>query len=126
MVAAGLIFFGFGFIGLEGGELAERFRNGWRAAVSLGAGRGLLYGAGIALGLAAATLLWKVLTDRFHPGRARPWLTAAAAGAVIAANWQVLRNDRWDETAVATVMAIAAVAAVTVWWVAPWVLRPVE
>lgn len=127
VASAGLIFFGFGFIGLEGGDLSERFGNGWDAAAAFGISRGLVLGVGIAVGLALAFLMWNVLTDSFHPTRARPWLTAAAALVVILANIGVIgANGGWDEAAVVTVVFMATVASLTVWWVSPWVLRSVE
>lgn len=127
IAAAGLIFFGFGFIGLEGGDVGERLRNGWDAATSFGIIRGLVLGIGIAVGLAVAFLIWSALTDRFDPAGARPWLAATAAFVVVIANTgAITANGGWDEAAVTTVIFMAVVAAAAVWWTAPWVLRSAE
>lgn len=127
IAAAGLIFFGFGFIGLEGGDPSERFENGWEAVAAFGISRGLLLGVGIAVGLALAFVVWNLLTDRVHPTRARPWLTSAAALVVVLGNVKAIGiGGGWDEAAVVTVAFMATVAAVAVWWVSPWVLRSVE
>lgn len=127
VAAAGLIFFGFGFIGLEGGDLSERFRNGWDAATAFGISRGLVLGVAIAVGLALAFLVWNILTDRVNPTRARPWLTATTALVVVLGNVQTVGTyGSLDEAALFTVVFMATVAAVAVWWVAPWVLRSVE
>lgn len=127
VVSAGLIFFGFGFIGLEGGDLSERLENGWDAATTFGISRGLVLGVAIAVGLAVAVLVWSILTDRVNPTLARPWLTASAALVVLLGNVRAVgTGDGWDEVALVTVVFMATVAAVAVWWVSPWVLRSVE
>lgn len=127
VTAAGVIFFGFGFIGLDGGDMAERAANGWDAVTSFGISRGLTLGVGIALGLTLAFFIWSHLTERFAPSRARPWLTVAAACVVVVGNLRtVAAAGGWDEVAIATVAFMALVAAAAVWWVAPWVLRSVE
>lgn len=127
VLAAGMIFFGFGVIGLEGGDLAERVANGWDAATSFGLPRGLVLGVGIALALTIGFFVWSQLTDRYDPIRARPWLSAAAACVVVIGNLRSLRSvGDWDGVALATVSFMALVAAAAVWWVAPWVLRSVD
>jgi len=127
VASAGLIFFGFGFIGLEGGDLSERLENGWDAATAFGISRGLVLGVAIAVGLALAFLVWNVLTDRVNPRRARPWLAASAALVVLLGNVRTVgTSDGWDGVVIVTVVFMAAVAAVAVWWVSPWVLQSVE
>lgn len=127
VVSAGLIFFGFGFIGLEGGNLSERLENGWDAAAAFGMSRGLVLGVAIAVGLALAVLVWNVLTDRVDPTRARPWLAASAALVVVLGNLRAVgTGEGWDEVALVTIVFMATVAAVAVWLVSPWVLRSVE
>lgn len=127
IISAGVIFFGFGFVGLDGGDPLERAANGWDAATSFGLRRGLFLGIAISLGLTVAFFVWSHLTDRFDPGGARPWLTVVAAGAIVVGNLEAMRGGGgWDEVAIATVAFMALVAAAAVWLVAPWVLRAVE
>lgn len=127
-IAAGaLIFFGFGFVGLDGADFLERAANGWEAAASFGFWRGVVFGVVISLGLLLAFFIWSFLTDGVEPVRARPWLTLAAACAVVIGNLRALFGGVGvDEVALATIAFMALVAAGAVWWVAPWVLRSAE
>ncbi|MFP3914355.1 MAG: hypothetical protein ACLFWM_05735 [Actinomycetota bacterium] len=127
MLAAGLIFFGFGFIGLEGGGIWARVDNGWDAAVFFGLRRGPTLGIAIALGLTLALLAWSRVSAGVDSNRARPWLTAGAAVAMVVGNLRSVRAaGGWDEVALLTVAFMALVSAGAVWWVSPWVLRPLD
>lgn len=124
VVAAWFIYFVFGFVGLSGSEIVLRLQNGWRAAYVLGIPRGLANGAGIAAGLAVVCIVWVASTARFDPGRARPWLSAAAAVVIVLGNLEALERYRdFDVVGVATVVFMSAVGAGAVWLVAPWVTR---
>jgi hypothetical protein len=122
-----LLYFLFGFVGFSGASVAARLENGWDAAIDIGLRRGLVVGLGIALGLAAASTLWIVSTDRFHPPRARPWLSGFAALIVVMSNLSSLRQFRgWDVVGILTVLGMAILVAGVVWLVAPWVLDTPE
>lgn len=126
IVAAMLIYFVFGFVGLAGGDLVSQARNGWRAAVALGAPRGFVHGLGIAAGLAAVCIVW-VNVAPFSPRRARLWLALAAAAAILAGNAGALERYRdFDPVGVATVLFMSGIGAGAVWVVAPWVMRPLD
>lgn len=127
LLAGGLIYFGFGVLGLDGGDLLERVANGWRAAVAFGPRRGAVLGVAVSIGLIVAFFLWSHTAGSLDPAGARGWLTVAASCGVVAGNVGRMRTMAgWDEVAVGTVAFMAAVTAVAVWWAAPWVLRSVE
>lgn len=124
VVGGGLLFFIFGFIGFAGAPLSTKLANGWRALLDPGLGKGLVVGAGIAVGLIVVIGVWTALAPGFDPRRARPWLASLAGAVVIVFNLDSLRNARgWDLAGVATVIGISLLAAGIVWFVAPWVLR---
>lgn len=123
-LAGSLIFFGFGFIGLTGGDLAQRAENGWEAVWSFGLQRGFVLGMGIAVALMAAFVAWRLVAGDVRPQQARRWLTAVAALVMVVGNADVMRVfGGWDEVAILTVVLMALVAAMAVWLVVPWVLR---
>lgn len=125
LLGGALIFFSFGFIGFSGASFATRVRNGWDAVVDVGLSKGLLFGVGIALGLAITTVIWGFITA-VEPLQARPWLAMMAGLIVIGFNLESLRNARgWDVAGLATVFGMALVVGAIVWVVSPWVLRDV-
>ena len=125
VVAAWLIFFVFGFVGMAGAGLADQVSNGWRAANALAVGRGIKIGVGIGAGLAVTAILWMSAVERFEPRRARPWLTAAGASIMVVGNAEVVQRLRdWDPVGVGTVAFMTLLGAGAVWLVSPWVMRP--
>lgn len=124
--AAWALFFLFGAIGLTGGDLVERVRNGWRAAEFLGTRRGVTVGAEIAVVLTASTLLWYAVRGSLRPATARPWLAIAAGLMVVVGNVVAGPMGMWDPIGILTVSGMAMLAAAVVWIVSPWVLAPFE
>lgn len=124
LVGGGLLFFVFGFVGYTGAPLSWRLRNGWRALIDPGLGKGLVVGAGIAIGLIALTALWTLWFRRFDSRRARPWLGVLSGIIVVLSNLEWLRSSAgWDWAGIATVTGISLMVAGIVWLVSPWVLR---
>lgn len=124
VIGGGLLFFLFGFIGFAGAPVTSRIANGWRALLDPGLEKGLAVGAGIAIGLMVVLGIWTALVRRFDPRTSRPWLGSLAGAMVVLFNLESLRSSAgWDWAGIATVIGIALLVAVTVWFISPWVLR---
>lgn len=124
LIGGGLLFFVFGFIGFSGAPIRLRLRNGWQALLDPGLGKGVVVGAGIAIGLVFVVALWSVLARRFDYRRARLWLAGLAGTIVVVFNQEWLRSPAgWDWAGIATVVGMALLVVAMVWLVSPWVLR---
>lgn len=124
VIGGALIFFFFGFIGLAGAPFGSKLANGWQALVDPGLGKGLVVGAGIAVGLIAAIEIWTLWARRFDPTSARPPLAALAGAIVVLFNLESIRSSAgWDWAGIATVGGIALLVGAVVWLVTPWVFR---
>lgn len=124
LIGGALIFFLFGFIGFAGAPLSSKIANGWQALLDPGLGKGLVVGAGIAVGLIGVIGVWTLLSRGFDPTSARAWLAMLAAAIVVLFNRESIRNSAgWDGAGIATVAGISILVGIVVWIVAPWVLR---
>ncbi len=123
IIGGALIFFLFGFIGLSGASFSSRLENGWQAATETGLGKGVVSGLALAVGLVLTIAVLAVIGRRVDPPRARPWLALLAGLLVLTYNRDSLRTrSGWDPAGLATVVGIAVLVGLVVWWASPWVL----